>query len=346
MKFSVIAQSLGLTEQSSLVAYPDRDPDIVAVAAIQSAPVAALSYVEGEKFSQYVETTQASALILPNCETMQAKANERGITWVSLAEPRLGFARAIALFYQPFQLAPGVHPTAVIDATAQLGEAVAVGAHAVIQAGAKIGNGVCIHPNVVVYPDAVVGDRTVLHANCVVHERAHIGANCVIHSGAAIGSEGFGFVPTPSGWEKMEQSGITVLEDGVEIGCNSTVDRPAVGETRIKQGTKLDNLVHIAHGCEVGEAVVMAAQVGVAGGVTVGNRVILAGQVGIANQSKVGDGAIATAKTGVHGTVKPGEIVSGNPALPHKVYLKASAIIRRLPEMQQALRKLSQQFKA
>ncbi|NER82435.1 MAG: UDP-3-O-(3-hydroxymyristoyl)glucosamine N-acyltransferase [Leptolyngbya sp. SIO1D8] len=344
MKFSAIAQNIGITEHSSLTAFPDRDPEITAVAAVQTASTTMISYIEGGKFSSYVESTQASALILPQDEALQAKANERGIAWLSTADPRLGFSRTIALFYQPFKLAAGIHPTAVIDPTAQIGSEVAIGAHTVIQAGAKIGDGVCIHPNVVVYPNAIVGDRTVLHANCVIHERTCIGSDCVIHSGAAIGSEGFGFVPTATGWEKMEQSGVTVLEEGVEIGCNTTVDRPAVGETRIKRGTKLDNLVHIAHGCEIGEGVVMAAQVGMAGGVTIGNRVILAGQVGISNQAKIGDGAIATAKAGVHSDVKPGEIVTGIPALPHKVFLKASAVFSRLPDMHKALRKLSQQL--
>ena len=344
MKFSAIAASIGITEQSSLTDFPDLDPEITAVDAVQTATAGTLSYIEGGRFSSYLETTQASALILPKDPTLQLKANERGIAWLSAADPRLGFSRTIALFYQPFGLPLAIHPTAVIDPTAQLGTAVAIGAHVVIQAGAKVGDGVCIHPNVVVYPEATVGDRTVLHANCVIHERTQIGADCVIHSGAAIGSEGFGFVPTAAGWEKMEQSGITVLEDGVEIGCNSTVDRPAVGETRVKRGTKLDNLVHIAHGCEVGEGVVMAAQVGIAGGVTIGNRVILAGQVGISNQAKLGDGAIATAKTGIHSDVKPGDIVSGTPALPHKVFLKVSALMSRLPDMQQTLRKLSRQI--
>ena len=344
MKFSAIADRIGITETSSLTAFQERDPEITGVAAVQTAPTGTLSYIEGDKFGKYAGTTTASALILPNSATLQAQANERGIAWLSTADPRLAFARVIALFYQPFRLGPGIHPTAVIDPLVQLGAGVAIGAHAVVQAGAKIGDGVCIHPNVVVYPDAVVGDRTVLHANCVIHERTQIGADCVIHSGAAIGSEGFGFVPTATGWEKMEQSGITVLEDGVEIGCNSTVDRPAVGETRIKQGTKLDNLVHVAHGCEVGQGVVMAAQVGMAGGVTIGNRVILAGQVGISNQAKIGDGAIATAKAGIHADVKPGEIVTGIPALPHRVFLKASAVFSRLPEMHQTLRKLSRQL--
>ncbi len=344
MKFSTIADRIGITQSTSLSTLPDRDPDITGVAAVQTAPSGTLSYIEGDKFASYAATTQASALILPENEALQAIATERGIAWLSTADPRLGFARAIALFYQPFRLASGIHPTAVIDPTAQVGEGAAIGAHVVIQAGVIIGREVCIHPNVVIYPQAVIGDRTVLHANCVIHERTQIGADCVIHSGAAIGSEGFGFVPTAMGWEKMEQSGITVLEDGVEVGCNSTVDRPAVGETRIRRGTKLDNLVHIAHGCEVGEGVVMAAQVGMAGGVTVGNRVILAGQVGISNQAHIGDGAIATAKAGIHSDVKPGEIVTGIPALPHKVFLKASAVFSRLPEMHQTLRKLSRKL--
>ncbi|MGF1461300.1 MAG: UDP-3-O-(3-hydroxymyristoyl)glucosamine N-acyltransferase [Leptolyngbyaceae cyanobacterium] len=343
MKFSAIAQSIGITETSSLSSFPERDPEITGVAAVQTAQASTLSYIEGQKFSQFAAKTQASALILPQDETLQAEADERGIAWLSTADPRLGFARAIGLFYQPFQPALSIHPTAVIDPTAQVGQDVAIGAYAVVQAGAKIGDRVCLHPHVVVYPDAVVGDRTVLHASCVIHERTQIGTDCVIHSGAAIGSEGFGFVPTAAGWEKMEQSGITVIEDGVEIGCNSTVDRPAVGETRIRRGTKLDNMVHIAHGCEIGEGVVMAAQVGMAGGVTVGNRVILAGQVGISNQAKIGDGAIATAKAGIHSDVPSGEIVTGIPALPHKVFLKASAVFSRLPEMHRPLRKLSRQ---
>jgi len=133
-----------------------------------------------------------------------------------------------------------------------------------------------------------IGDRTILHANCTIHERVQIGNDCVIHSGAVIGAEGFGFVPVPEGWFKMEQSGIVVLEDGVEIGCNSTVDRPAVGETRIGSQTKIDNLVHIAHNCQIGQACALAGQVGMAGGVKLGNRVILAGQVGIANQAVSG----------------------------------------------------------
>ena len=254
------------------------------------------------------------------------------------------FARAIALFYQPYRRAPGVHPTAVIDDAASLGESVAIGPRVVIHEGATVGDRVCIHAGAVVYPEARIGPNTVLHANCVIHERSQIGENCVIHSGAVIGSEGFGFVPTASGWEKMHQSGITVLEEGVEIGCNSTIDRPAVGETRVRKNTKIDNLVHIAHGCQVGEAVAMAAQVGMAGGVTIGNRVILAGQVGIANQAKLGDGVVASAQSGIHSNVPAGEVVSGTPAFPHKIYLRSAAVLKRLPDMAKSLKAIQKQL--
>jgi UDP-3-O-[3-hydroxymyristoyl] glucosamine N-acyltransferase len=142
----------------------------------------------------------------------------------------------------------------------------------------------------------------------------------------------------------MEQSGCTVLEDGVEVGCNTTIDRPAVGETRVARNTKIDNLVQIGHGCQIGQNCAMAAQVGMAGGVKVGNRVILAGQVGIANQAKIGDGAIASAKSGIHNDVQPGTIVSGTPAVPHKLYLKASAIYNRLPEIYQTLKQLQRRL--
>ena len=340
MKFSTIADKVKISSASSLTANPAHDPDILGVVAVDQAAAGMLSYIEGDKFATFVESTRASALILPQNPSLQAQATERGLAWLSTADPRLAFARAIALFYTPYQPGPGIHPSAVIDPTASIGDRVSIGANVVIQADVTLGNDICIHPNVVVYPQVQLGDRTVLHANCVIHERTQIGADCTIHGGAVIGAEGFGFVPTAEGWEKMEQSGQVIIEDGVRVGSNTTIDRPAVGTTRVGRGTKLDNLVHIAHGCQVGEGVVMAGQVGMAGGVTIGNRVILAGQVGIANQATIGDGAIATAKAGIHGDVAPGEIVAGVPALPHKAFLKAAAVYRRLPEMYKTLQRL------
>jgi len=345
MKFSELLKKLSASiTQHSLNTAESTDLELWGIDAIDRAEAGMLSYIEGPKFAAYVEKTAASALILPVDETLQTQATQRGIAWLSTPQPRLVFAEAIGLFYQPFRPAPSIHPSAIIDPNTTIGDQVYIGPHVVIQAGVTIGDGVCIHPNVTIYPDVQIGSRTILHASCTIHERSQIGADCVIHSGAVIGAEGFGFVPTAEGWFKMQQSGVTVLEDGVEVGCNSTIDRPAVGETRIQKNTKLDNLVHIGHGCRVGENCALAAQVGLAGGVVVGNQVILAGQVGVANQAKIGDKAIATAQAGIHSNVKAGEIVSDSPAIPNKLYLKISAIRKRLPEIYKTIKELQRQL--
>ncbi|WP_392533027.1 UDP-3-O-(3-hydroxymyristoyl)glucosamine N-acyltransferase [Nostoc sp. C117] len=345
MKFSEIIHQLGnAVTNHSLTTNTDQDPEIIGVAAIDEATIGTVSYVEGAKFGSFIGKTNASALILPQDEKLQALAQEHGVVWLTTPEPRLLFAKAIAIFYQPYRPVAEIHPSAVIHSTAKIGSDVSIGAHVVIEQEVEIGNGAIIHPNVVVYPDVKIGDRTILHANCTIHERTHIGADCVIHSGAVIGAEGFGFVPTRTGWFKMEQSGYTVLEDGVVIGCNSAVDRPAVGETRIRCNTIIDNLVQIGHGCQIGTGCAIAGQAGLSGGVKLGNRVILAGQAGIANKVKLGDGVTVSAQAGILSDVAPGEIVSGTPAMPHKTYLKASAIYRRLPDMYQLLKQLQRKF--
>ena len=345
MKLNKILYQLGdAVTAHSLTFQADQDIEITGVAAIDEATSGTLSYIEGSKFASLLNSTGASAIILPQDEKLQIQATERGIAWLATTEPRLLFAKAIALFYQPYRPSPEIHSTAVIHPTAKIGNDVYIGAHVVISQGVEIGNDAIIHPNVVIYPEVKIGDRITLHANSTIHERTQIGADCVIHSGAVIGAEGFGFVPTRTGWLKMEQSGYTVLEDGVEVGCNTSIDRPAVGETRIGKNTKIDNLVQIGHGSQIGSGCAIAGQAGMAGGVKVGNRVILAGQVGIANQVKIGDGAIASAQTGIHSDVAPGEIVSGSPALPHKLYLKVCAIYGRLPEIYQNLKQLQRKL--
>lgn len=347
MQFSEIVTKLGnaATENDRFTVTQEYNPEITRVAAIEEATPGTLSYIEGGKFAAQVTQTAASALILPLDEALQAQATERHIDWIASSNPRLLLAQAIALFYQPFQPAPNIHPSAVIDPSVVMGENVSIGANVVIQAGAKIGDRVCIHANVAIYPDVEIGDLTVLHANCTIQERSQIGADCVIHSGAVIGGEGFGFVPTSDGWFKMEQSGYTVLEDGVEVGGNSAIDRPAVGETRIGRHTKIDNLVQIGHGCQVGQNCAIASQVGLAGGVKVGNQVLLAGKVGIANQATIGDGAIATAKAGIYSDIQPEVMVSGYPALPHRRFLQVSAIYKRLPQIYETLKQIQRQLK-
>lgn len=339
MRFSQLIQRLGTT-----VFDLGSDPEIIGVTAIEAAQPQTLSYIESRRFAGHISTTAASALILPLDQTLQTQATEQGLSWLADPMPRKLFAQSIALFYQPFRPAAKIDPSAVIDPSAQLGEGVSIGAHVVIQAGVKIGDGVCIHPNVVIYPDATIGEGTILHANCTIHERTQMGANCIIHSGAVIGAEGFGFVPLPEGWFKMEQSGSVVIEDQVEVGCNSTIDRPALDTTRIGRGTKIDNLVHIAHGCQIGEHCILAGQVGLAGAVTVGKRVIMAGQVGIVDHVKIGDGVIASAKAGIHHDIESGAIVTGIPAIPHRLFVKSTAVFNRLPEMYQTLRQIQKRL--
>lgn len=343
MKFSDLINQLS-PQVHSLNVSPDVDPELNDIMPIDQAMVNTLSYIEGDKFAKMVADTTASALILPLDSSLQELATKRGIAWLSSPYPRLTFAQAINLFYQPFLPSPQIHPRSTIAEDVILGKNVSIGANVVIEKGVIIGDDVCIFPNTVIYPDVKIGDRSIIHANCTVEERSQIGKDCVIHSGAVIGGEGFGFVPIPEGWYKMPQSGYVILEDGVEIGCNSTVDRPAVGITRIGKNTKLDNLVHVGHNGDIGENCALAAQVGLAGGVKLGNGVILAGQVGVANQVNIGDHAIASAQTGIHNDVKSGEIVSGSPAVSNKLYLKVSAIYKKLPEIYKIVKDLQKKL--
>ncbi len=339
MKFQEIVRQLGdIAKDNSLAT---DNPEIKGVAAIEEAILGQISYIEGGKFAQYLKTTNASAVILPQNDALKAQATAKGIAWIATPQPRLVFAKTIGLFYRPNSPTPGIHPTAIIHPTATIGNDVYMGAYAVIQENVFIGDRVVIHPHVTIYPDAKIGNNTILHSNCTIQERSQIGSGCVIHSGAVIGAEGFGFVPTAQGWYKMEQSGYTILEDGVEIGCNTCIDRPAVGKTIIGRDTKLDNLIQIGHGCQIGSNCAIAAQVGLAGGVKVGNGVLLGGQVGIANQVTIGDGAIVTAQSGVTGKVMPKSIVSGTPAMPSKMYRKVAAIYKRLPEIYQQFKKIN-----
>jgi UDP-3-O-[3-hydroxymyristoyl] glucosamine N-acyltransferase len=341
MKFSAVVAQLSEAQGKELTANCGTNPEILGVEAIDQARDSQISFVDHMgQFDHWIEKTSAGALILPEQPELQARATARGLPWVSTREPRLAFAQSIALFYKPYQPGPGIHPTAVIDPSASIGPGVSLGAHVVIEAGVVLEAGVCIHPNVVVYPGCRIGADTVIHANATIEERSQLGARCVIHSGAVIGSEGFGFVPTAKGWVKMEQSGYVIIEDGVEIGSNSAVDRPAVGTTRIGTNTKLDNMVHIGHGVQIGAGCAMAAQVGIAGGAEIGRGVILAGQSGVANRVKVGDRVMASSKTGIHADVEAGQVVSGFPAIPNRLWLRTVAIYKRLPEMYKTVKLL------
>jgi UDP-3-O-[3-hydroxymyristoyl] glucosamine N-acyltransferase len=317
------------------------DPELVGAQSIEQAVAGQLAFLDGNSnLATALGDTRAAAVLLPLDPQLQQQATDRGIAWAALLDPRLGFAEALEILH-PRQLPPpGIHPSAVVDATAEIGPGVSIGPHAVVGAGCRIGEGSILHAAAVLYHDVVLAKGCEVHAHAVLHPGSQFGRGCVVHSGAVIGSEGFGFVPTASGWRKMPQTGRVVLEDGVEVGCGSTIDRPSVGETRIGAGTKIDNLVHVGHGVVTGQGCALAAQVGIAGGARLGNGVILAGQVGVANRAKIGDRAIASSKSGIHGEVAAGEVVSGYPAIPNRLWLRCSAAFNKLPEMARTLRKL------
>ncbi len=340
MRFSTLLTHLGEVDAATPRALAD-DPDLHGAAALDQAGSGQLSFLEtGSGLAAQLGSCAAAALLLPSDPALQEQASAQGIAWVALKDPRLGFAEALDALFPRRPLPPGLHPSAVIDPGARLGEGVHVGAHVVVGAACTIGDGCTLHPGVVLYEDVTLAEGCEIHAGAVLHPGSRLAPRCVVHSNAVIGSEGFGFVPTAGGWRKMPQTGLVVLEEGVEVGCGSTIDRPSVGETRIGAGTKIDNLVHVGHGVVTGRGCALAAQVGIAGGARLGHGVILAGQVGVANKATIGDRAIASSKSGIHGTVAAGEVVSGYPAIPNRLWLRCSAAFSKLPEMARTLRQL------
>ena len=263
------------------------------------------------------------------------------------SNPYRSFADALRVLGRNEMPPPGVHPSAVVAPGAALGDDVSIGPLAVVGDGAEIGSRTVLHAHVVIGPGVRVGPDCILHTRVSVRDRCVLGARVIVQDGAVIGSDGFGFVTDSDGHHhKIPQQSIVVVEDDVEIGANSTIDRPAVGETRIERGTKIDNLVQIAHGVRVGHHTFLAAQVGIAGSTTLGHHVVLAGQVGVAGHVDIGDGARASAQTGIPNSVDAGSFVSGYPAIDNRDWLKASAIFRRLPELKKQVQDLAERLAA
>lgn len=340
MRFSsLLSQLSALTPDCPLDL--GNDPELHGAQALDRAGDGQLSFLEpGNSLAAALAACGAAAVLLPPDPELQHQASERGIAWAALADPRLAFAEALDLLH-PRRLPPaGIHPTAVVDPTARIGSGVHLGPYVVVGAGSVVGDGCVLHAAAVLYDDVELAEGCEVHAHAALHPGSRLGRGCVVHSGAVVGSEGFGFVPTAAGWRKMPQTGLVILEEGVEVGCGSTIDRPSVGETRIGAGTKIDNLVHIGHGVTTGRGCALAAQVGIAGGARLGNGVILAGQVGLANKAVMGDRAIASSKSGIHGEVAAGEVVSGYPAIPNRLWLRCSAAFNKLPELARAVRQL------
>jgi UDP-3-O-[3-hydroxymyristoyl] glucosamine N-acyltransferase len=318
----------------------DGDVEVGGVAGIEQAGPGDVTFLANPRYAPRLADTRAAAVIL-------APGHEAPVPCLFTDQPYLAFTRAVAVLRPPSRPAPGVHPSAQVDPTAVLGPDVHVGALAVVGRGVRLGARSTVHPHVVLYEGVAVGEDCVLHSGVQVRERCRLGNRVVVQNGAVIGGDGFGFARDQGGrYQKFPQVGIVVIEDDVEIGALSAVDRAALGETRIGRGTKLDNLVQVGHSVAIGEDSVLAGQVGVAGSTRIGSRVTLAGQVGVAGHLTIGDGVVATAQTGIPGSVEEGTVVSGYPAIENRAWLKASAVFAKLPELQRRLRELERKVES
>jgi UDP-3-O-[3-hydroxymyristoyl] glucosamine N-acyltransferase len=307
--------------------------NITGVAGIETAGPGEITFVANPKYAVQARRTRAAALIVEPTFPAVATATLR------IANPYLAWSKTLAIFHPGTVYAPEVHPTAVIAATARIGERAHVGAYVVIGEHCRVGDDAVLLPHTVLYDRVTVGDRFLAHAHAIVREGCCLGDDVVLQNGAIIGADGFGFAKDADGrWTKIVQSGPAVLEDSVEVQANACIDRASIGETRIAAGAKIDNLVQVGHGSSVGENTLLCAQVGLAGSTVVGKNVILAGQVGVAGHLTIGDGAVATAQTGIPSDVAAGAVVSGYPAMDNRAWLRTVAAVNRLPELIRQLR--------
>jgi UDP-3-O-[3-hydroxymyristoyl] glucosamine N-acyltransferase len=310
----------------------DGSLEITRVAGIDDAEPGAITFFANPRYLPVLRRTRASAVILG------LDAPAAPCAMLRTAHPYVAFADALATLTPARRPAPGVDPHAVIAADATIGPESSIGPFVSIGPGAVVGARVVIHPFVAVGTEVVIGDDCEIHSHAALRERVVLGARVVVQNGAVIGSDGFGFAQRPDGThQKIPQVGLVVIGDDVEIGANTTIDRPAVGETRVGPGTKIDNLVQVAHGVSLGRGVLLAAQVGIAGSTTLEDHVMLGGQVGVAGHLTLGRGTRATAQTGIPNDVEAGAFVSGYPAIDNREWLKASAVFRKLPDMRRTM---------
>ena len=332
MKLSEIASRLGARLENG-----SPDTEISGVAGIEEAGEHQLTFIANRKYAAAARTTRASAVIVSEDFPAGAMAVLRS------KNPYLAFARALEVFYQPPQYAPGVHPTAVVHSSAKIGTGAHIGPYVVIDEDVVIGDRAVILAHVVIYRGARIGKNFFAHAHAVVREHCRLGDSVLLQNGAIVGADGFGFAKDDAGkWHKIVQSGPAVLENDVEVQANACIDRASIGETHVAAGAKIDNLVQVGHGSSVGENTLLCAQVGLAGSTEVGKDVILAGQVGVAGHCKIGDGAIATAQSGIPNDVPAKAVVSGYPAIDNKLWLRCVAVFNRLPEIARVLRSRSE----
>jgi UDP-3-O-[3-hydroxymyristoyl] glucosamine N-acyltransferase len=326
---SVLAEKIGAVLRGD-------DVEVSGVAAVEEAGPGQVTFLSNPKYALRARETRATAVI--------AKEPIAGARCAMLlaADPYLAFALAVREFHPPARTPAGISPMAFVHPSASLGKEVHVGPFATVEEGAVVGDRAALYPGVYVGKGAAVGEDAVLYPRVTLYAGVRVGKRAVLHAGCVIGSDGFGFAPTPRGYVKIPQVGTVEIGDDVEIGANTTIDRAALGVTRIGPGTKLDNLIQVGHNVEIGRDTVIAAQTGISGSCRIGSRVMIGGQAGLAGHIEVGDGVMLGAKTGVASTLsaKESRAWSGIPAMPHGTWLKMAALLPRLPELFRRVRRL------
>jgi UDP-3-O-[3-hydroxymyristoyl] glucosamine N-acyltransferase len=336
MKLSELAELTGATCNSS-----DGEIEIEGAAGLDQAVPGQVTFLSNPRYTSRVNTTIASAIYV--AENIEVPRPDLAV--LRAKDPYLAFSRALNVFHPRSPFEASIHPSAAIDPTATLADEVFIGQHVSIGPHAQIGARVRIHSNATIYDNVKIGDDSEIHSGVAIRENSTIGQRVIIHNNAVIGADGFGFAKDEKRrWLKIPQTGSVVLEDDVEIGAGTTIDRASTGVTRIKRGAKLDNLVQIGHSCVVGEDALLCAQVGMAGSSRVGDRVILTGQVGIGGHITVGDDAILYPQSGVPNDVASGAVLVGTPAFEVSAFWRAVAVFKKLGEIPKRIRALEKRL--
>jgi len=326
----------------------DAQTVITGVASLDSATPGTISFIEHDRLLKTALTSSATALIAP--AELADKLGRAGGTspskpMVLTGNPRLAFTKVMEVLQPLHMPEAGIHPTAIIEPDAYIGTGVTIREYCYVGHHAHIGDGVVLYPHVVVGDGAQIGNASTLFPSVVLSHHVHIGERVRIHSGSVIGGDGFGYVPDGGKHRKVPQIGTVIIEEDVEIGANVCIDRATMGATRVGAGTKIDNLVQVAHNVQIGRNCLLCGQVGLSGSVIIGDDSVLAGQVGVRDHIKVGKGAVVGARAALMSDVGDGEFVAGAPAVPHREHMKMEASTRRLPEALRTLRNLERQMK-
>ena len=319
----------------------DENATVHTFAKIEEGMPGALSFLSNPKYTHYIYNTQSS-IVLVNKDFEPEQAVTATLIKVDNAYESL--AKLMTLYEQSQPKRTGIDPLAYVAPTAKIGKDVYLAPFACVGDHAEIGDGTELHPHATVGRNAKVGSHCILYTHANVYHDCRVGNNCILHAGSVVGADGFGFAPSASGYEKIPQIGIAILEDDVEIGANTCIDRATMGATIIRKGVKLDNLIQVAHNVEIGSHTVIASQTGIAGSAKIGEWCMLGGQVGVAGHIKVGNRVSVGAQSGIPGNVKDGTTLMGYPAIDPKQFARSAAVYKKLPEMYSELNRLQKEI--